>query len=52
MLVTSGTNLANSVKKIMANLKRNTPLLRQLFAEILTNGLNVFFVNYQKASKK
>jgi hypothetical protein len=52
MLVTSGTNLANSVKKMVANLKWNTLLLRQHFAEILGNALNVFVVNYQKASKK
>ena len=52
MLVTSGTNLANSVKKMVADLKWNTLLLRQHFAEILGNVLNVFVVNYQTASKK
>jgi hypothetical protein len=52
MLVISGTNLANSVKKMVANLKWNTLLLRQHFAEILGNSFNMFVVNYQKASKK
>jgi hypothetical protein len=45
MLVTSGKNLANSVKKVVANLKRNILLLRQHLAEIITNDLNVFVVN-------
>lgn len=52
MLVTSGTNLANLAKKMVATFKWNTLLLRQLFAEILGHALNVFVVNYQKASKK
>lgn len=52
MLVTPGTNLANTAKKMVANLKWNALLLRQHFAEILGNVLNVFVVNYQTASKK